>query len=116
MSPPALDLCNGTCMRSAVRLLAFSFLLALSGAPGHAQNESPLHGAQGESAAQPGIRDVLLGLWRGSYVCRQGETAVELSLTDMEGDDVRGTFKFFNRPGQTNVLPGEYNVKGSYNP
>jgi hypothetical protein len=58
-------------------------------------------------------RSALLGVWRGSYVCGQGETGVELSFTEL-GDDgvVVGTFSFFNLPGRSNVKNGEYTLIG----
>jgi hypothetical protein len=50
-------------------------------------------------------RGTLLGVWRGSYVCAQGETGVELSFTDIHDDGVvSGTFNFFNLPGQITQL------------
>jgi len=59
----------------------------------------------------------LVGLWRGSYVCRQGETAVEISITDFDAKGaIKATFHFFNMPGQTNAAEGEFALSGQYDP
>lgn len=58
-------------------------------------------------------RSSLLGVWRGSYVCGQGETGVELSFTELRDDGVvLGTFNFFNLPGHNNAASGEYTLIG----
>ncbi|MBV8565958.1 MAG: hypothetical protein JO273_10940 [Methylobacteriaceae bacterium] len=97
------------------RLGKFLILLMLlpGAAPGAVAQDHPLGEPSPEqSAPQPG--DVT-GLWRGSYVCLQGETGVELAFTEAGHPGyLRGTFKFFNLPGQSNVRPGEYSVTGLY--
>ncbi len=61
-------------------------------------------------------RSTLLGVWRGSYACGQGETGVELSFTDISDDGtVMGTFTFFNLPGHSNAGDGEYSLVGHIN-
>jgi hypothetical protein len=58
-------------------------------------------------------RSSLLGVWRGSYVCVQGETGVELSFNELRDDGVVvGTFSFFNLPGHSNAASGEYTIIG----
>jgi hypothetical protein len=57
----------------------------------------------------------LVGVWRGSYICRQGETGVELSFTELRTDGtISGTFSFFNMPGHTNAAEGEFALSGRY--
>jgi len=58
-------------------------------------------------------RGSLLGVWRGSYICAQGETGVEVSF-DRLGDDgtVTGSFRFFNLPNRNNAASGEYTLVG----
>jgi hypothetical protein len=58
-------------------------------------------------------RSSLLGVWRGAYVCQQGETGVELAFTGIRDDNVViGTFKFFNLPGRSNAADGEFELSG----
>jgi len=74
--------------------------------------------AQASNAAKENvqsIRDSLLGVWHGYYVCGQGRTGGELSLTEMtDQGTISGTFKFFNLPGMHNAQPGSYAVSGKY--
>ncbi len=61
-------------------------------------------------------RQVLIGTWRGSYFCGQGETALDLGLDSVQNDStVTGTFKFHNLPNRTNAKAGEYQLLGNYN-
>jgi hypothetical protein len=61
-------------------------------------------------------RSSLLGVWRGSYACLQGETGVELAFTGIRDDGVViGTFKFFNLPGHSNAANGEFTLAGRLN-
>jgi hypothetical protein len=67
------------------------------------------------SAAIRQARAALLGVWRGHYLCGQGETGAEVSFTEMsDAGEVRGVFRFFNLPGHSNALPGAYYVAGRY--
>ena len=94
------------------KVLALLMLLPTMAPGAIAQDHPSVEPSPEQSAPQPS--DVL-GLWRGSYVCAQGETGVELTFTEAGHPGyVRGTFKFFNLPGQRNVRPGEYSVTGLY--
>jgi hypothetical protein len=58
-------------------------------------------------------RSTLLGVWRGSYVCGQGETGVQLSFNELRSDGgITGTFSFFSLPGQNNAANGECTLTG----
>jgi hypothetical protein len=58
-------------------------------------------------------RSRLLGVWRGSYVCSQGETGVDLAFSELFDDGaVLGTFSFYNLPGQGNSASGAYTLIG----
>ena len=76
-----------------------------------AQNKTQIAGASFGTLQT--ARNALLGVWRGSYVCAQGETGVELSFTQLHTDGVVvGTFSFFNLPGHNNSESGEYTLIG----
>lgn len=62
--------------------------------------------------AQPADATALSGLWRGTYVCGQGETALELELRGNAHGIVRGTFAFSATPGNPGVPSGAYPVLG----
>ena len=67
-------------------------------------------------AAQPTpAPDPLVGIWDGTYVCYQGETAVSVALAKPDATGAtRGTFTFGSLPGQTNARAGSYNITGAY--
>jgi hypothetical protein len=52
-------------------------------------------------------------VWRGEYVCAQGATSLELTITGVDHDDVRATFSFRHAP---TGRAGEYLVSGTYDP
>lgn len=52
------------------------------------------------------------GTWRGTYVCAQGLTALELALTGHEDGRVEGTFAFSEAAGNPGVPSGSYRVHG----
>jgi hypothetical protein len=67
--------------------------------------------------SSPWLRSKLIGVWRGHYICAQGDTGVEVTLTEIsEAGDILGTFAFFNLPGMSNVPPlgGKFSITGSY--
>lgn len=66
----------------------------------------------GRAHAQPADATRLSGLWRGTYVCSQGETALELELRGNAYGIVRGTFAFSDAPGNRGVPTGAYPVLG----
>lgn len=58
-------------------------------------------------------RSRLLGVWRGSYVCSQGETGVDLSFSEVHNDGtIIGTFTFYSLAGQSNSASGAYTLTG----
>jgi hypothetical protein len=62
------------------------------------------------------LRDSLVGIWRGQFVCGQSEGGAELTISEMsETGAIRGSHKFFSLPGRKNLLPGEFAVVGSVN-
>lgn len=52
-------------------------------------------------------------VWRGSYVCSQGSTALVLRITEVRGRRVEATFDFEYRPGRTR---GAFAMSGTYDP
>jgi hypothetical protein len=62
--------------------------------------------------AQPTDATGLSGLWRGTYVCSQGETALELDLRGNAYGIVRGTFAFSATARNRGVPSGSYPVLG----
>jgi hypothetical protein len=68
-----------------------------------------------EAAPSQQLRGQALGVWYGRYLCGQGESGVEVSLTEISSDGViHGTFQFFNMPGMHNTQPGKYSVVGVF--
>jgi hypothetical protein len=66
----------------------------------------------GPAHAQPTDATALSGLWRGTYVCIQGETALELDLRGNAYGIVRGTFAFSATGRNRDVPSGVYPVLG----
>ena len=65
-------------------------------------------------APNPSAAAALNGLWRGSYVCNQGPTSLQLTITSSgSGDAVQATFNFFSTPDNT-VPTGSYAMKGTF--
>ena len=69
----------------------------------------------GRVVAQGLAPDPLEGIWEGSYVCPQGETAasVALSKVDTRGG-TRGIFTFGSLPGFSNARAGSYTIFGVF--
>jgi hypothetical protein len=69
----------------------------------------------GQTSSLQEIRGKLLGRWRGAYVCGQGQTAVDVVLTDMsQSGEITGTFNFGNLPGRHNAKSGSFHMRGYY--
>lgn len=83
-------------MRHAIHLILLA-ALAASAVPAH---------------AQPTDATALSGQWRGTYVCSQGETALELALRGNAHGVVRGVFSFSAMPQNPDVPSGSYPVVG----
>ena len=61
------------------------------------------------------FRNVLLGTWRGTYICGQGQSTADLVISDVTDQGVlHGTFHFFNMPNRHHVRPGEYTVSATF--
>jgi hypothetical protein len=95
--------------------------VAVAPLPDHSE-KNPINDSNHQTPpADNGERNVqqdranLLGTWHGYYICGQGETGTEVSLTEITEDGkVLGTFRFFNMPGMQNAVRGSYNVLGHY--
>jgi hypothetical protein len=56
----------------------------------------------------------LVGVWKGSYIAGQGETALMLSVYEERGAYI-AIFDFYNLPGKSNSREGKYYMQVSYN-
>jgi hypothetical protein len=56
----------------------------------------------------------LVGVWKGSYVAGQGETAMILSVYEERGAYV-AIWDFYNLPGKSNAREGKFYMQVSYN-
>lgn len=54
------------------------------------------------------------GSWRGKYVCTQGVTALNMSITDKPGGRLEASFSFGPLPSNPQVPRGAYLMDGSY--
>ena len=89
-------------------------LLVVGTRHGGLQTLYPVPSAHAASS-NPDAASALVGVWRGSYICRQGETGVEVTITDLTADGaVKGRFHFFNMPGKSNAAEGEFLLSGKY--
>ena len=91
----------------AVLVLISLFVLVVGPAAQAGENSAT------DSSAKSG-KDVLSGDWAGFYQCRQGHTAVVVSLALENGFNVSGTFTFGNLPGRTNAAAGKYRIIGMF--
>lgn len=91
----------------AVFALISLFVQMLGPAAQAGESSAPESSAKAES-------DVLSGDWAGVYQCRQGHTAVVVSLALESGGSVSGTFTFGNLPGRINAEEGEYRIVGTF--
>lgn len=67
-------------------------------------------------AQQAHARDVarrLVGQWTGSYLCRQGVTALTLDVFLVD-DELRARFQFSAHPDNPGVPPGAFTMAGAY--
>lgn len=55
----------------------------------------------------------MTGTWRGTYVCGQGLTSLQLDLVGREDGRVEGTFAFSEHPENPGVPSGSYRVHGT---
>jgi len=54
------------------------------------------------------------GSWRGKYVCAQGVTALNMSITDKPGGKLEASFSFGPLPSNPTVPRGAYMMDGVY--
>ena len=73
---------------------------------------APRAGVAPEGMPEFGDASGVTGTWRGSYVCAQGLTALELELTGQADGRVEGTFAFSEHPDNPGVPSGSYRVHG----
>lgn len=74
-------------------------------APAETETGTPAAAAYGDATG-------MTGTWRGSYVCGQGLTALELDLTGHADGRVEGIFAFSAHPDNPGVPSGSYHVRG----
>jgi hypothetical protein len=54
------------------------------------------------------------GLWKGSYICAQGSTSLQLTITTAgSGDGVQATFNFYSTADNT-VPTGSFAMRGTF--
>jgi hypothetical protein len=64
----------------------------------------------GRTASEP---VPVVGEWRGSYYCNQGQTGLTLTVSGT-ADDLVATFAFYPVPGNPEVPRGSFAMAGSY--
>lgn len=60
------------------------------------------------------VQPVFAGLWKGTYVCSQGETGLSLILYASAADTLTGTFSFYATPSNPSLPSGSFTLRGSY--
>jgi hypothetical protein len=60
--------------------------------------------------------DALVGTWRGSYGCIQGDTGLLITITDVDGLSFEGEFAFYALPDNPSVPDGRFAITGTYHP
>ena len=58
--------------------------------------------------------DNITGVWKGTYTCSQGLTALELTIKKISSEDVEAIFNFSAHPSNPNVPSGSYKMLGEY--
>lgn len=76
-------------------------------------SEAPGQPETVQDAAEP---IALAGLWSGTYVCNQGNTELDLILTDLSKGLVWGIFSFHAPPENPTVPSGQFFMAGRYDP
>jgi len=70
--------------------------------------------AAGAAAAE--TADALIGKWRGSYGCIQGDTGLLITITAVDGLSFEGEFSFYAVPDNPSVPSGRFAITGTYHP
>lgn len=93
-----------------IGLVVLGVFLVSRGGPSPAPTPSTAQTAP----AQAGSTAAVTGLWRGSYVCAQGPTSLQLTITPSgSGNAVQATFSFFST-ADNSVPTGSYAMKGTF--
>jgi hypothetical protein len=95
-------------MKKTVFLVYFVYLIGTL----YAQDYSPAP-IEPQQQHQVSEKD-LIGVWKGSYVAGQGETAMLLTVSEENGKYI-AVFDFYNLPGKSNAREGKYYMNVSYN-
>lgn len=71
------------------------------------------------SRAKPVSRQILdvsaiVGTWRGTYICRQGETGLTLTIASLGGNKLKATFEFYPVPSNPSAPRGSSSKLGVY--
>jgi hypothetical protein len=88
----------GACMRARIFSATLVSLMALF--------------AIAPALAQPRAEDDIVGVWRGTYSCVQGETALEFQVAQNADGGLDATFRFSARPDNPGVAAGSYRMSG----
>jgi hypothetical protein len=88
----------GACMRARIFSATLVSLMALF--------------AIAPALAQPRTADDIVGVWRGTYSCVQGETALEFRVTQSGDGGLEATFDFSATPRNPSVAAGSYRMSG----
>ncbi|ASR34187.1 hypothetical protein BAY61_03345 [Prauserella marina] len=81
---------------------------------------SPTSSSSLTSQTSPGAAEIdlasLVGTWKGSYFCSQGETGLELEVSPPEGDTVSAVFTFSPVEGGPAAESGSFSMIGRNTP
>jgi hypothetical protein len=74
-------------------------------------------GAHRPAASRPLMTaDDWVGRWRGTYVCNQGVTGLQLTVRRSETGEVAAVFSFFPVPENPDVPDGAFDMSGKLGP
>lgn len=68
------------------------------------------------SAAHAQTPPSVTGEWIGKYICTQGVTSLNLTVTKGDGAAIKATFSFGPLPENPEVPKGAYQMRGTYDP
>ncbi len=94
--------------RAAASRAAASSAAASRAAAGRASARASAASARAEAGAS------VDGVWAGTYVCNQGTTGVQLSISGSSGGTVMAKVNFFPVASNPGVPDGSYEMVGSY--
>lgn len=76
------------------------------------EDPAPSSSAQPSQPASSLDLSVLPGTWRGSYFCSQGETGMQLEISEPVDDQVEAVFSFFPAEGGPPTESGSFRMLG----